>query len=69
MNMIFKGDMKPPKYEHGTVIFRDCYRGTINHRKFKENLKEWEYGVIFESPLGLQWISEELVQLYLKGNV
>lgn len=70
MTRTFKGSMQPPKYEHGREVGYSHHTGTINHRRYKDNVKEWEYGLVFSGQsvsLGIQWMSEAAID-YLIGD-
>lgn len=60
----FKGDMTPPKYEHGQAVRYLGNDGVVQHRKHSKDSNRWEYGVVFASPLGIQWMNETQVMLY-----
>jgi len=59
----FKGDMTPPKYEHGQAVRYLSSDGVVQHRKHSKDTNSWSYGVVFGGMLGLQWMSEEHVKV------
>lgn len=64
--LTFKGSMQAPLYEHGTQVYYLRQIGTVHHRKWREGIKEWDYGLLFDGALGntgIQWMSE-----YMVGN-
>ena len=61
--LIFKGDMNPPFYEHGQAVRYLGNDGVVQHRKYSKDSNSWSYGVVFDSPLGIQWMNETHVAL------
>ncbi len=54
--LTFRGDMPPPKHEHGETLPYGKSAGVIMHRR--HNGHYWEYGLLCEDYPFIVWVRE-----------
>ena len=55
MSILFRGDMEPPKFEHGDIIKIGDREGVVQHRRYHG--RNWSYGLIMDGWPGIYWYS------------